>query len=83
MCKKAVGSYSHALEFARLLEGSKKYNKAINTYHSTMQFVPECYRIQEMCDKAVNTCFLYLILFPIDIKLKKYLTELFLKILIC
>ena len=35
MCKKAVGNYSHVLEFARLLEGSKKYNKAINTYHST------------------------------------------------
>ena len=67
MCKKAVGNYSHVLEFARLLEVSKKYNKAINTYHSTMQFVPECYRIQEMCDKAVSTCFLYLILFPIDI----------------
>ena len=36
---------------------------------------------QEICDKAVNRCFLYLILFLIDIKLKKCVTELFLKIL--
>ena len=31
-------------------------NKAIGTYHSPMQFVPECYKSQEMFDKAVNTC---------------------------
>ena len=30
-----------------------------------------------MCDKAVNTCFLYFILFPINTRLKKCVTELF------
>ena len=36
---------------------------------------------QEMCDEAVNRCFLYLIIFLVDIKLKKCVIELFLKIL--
>ena len=33
-------------------------DKAINTYHSTIQFVPDCYKTQEMCDQTVNKCFL-------------------------
>ena len=32
-------------------------NEAVNTYPSTIPFVPEYYKTQEMCDKAVNTCF--------------------------
>ena len=56
-------------------------DKAVDTHPSTIQFVPEWYRTQEMCDKTVNRCFLYLILFLISIKLKKCVTELFLKIL--
>ena len=55
--------------------------KAINTYFSTIKFVPECYKTQEMCDKAVNRCFSYFILLPIGIKLKKHFTELLPKIL--
>ena len=36
-------------------------DKAVNTYPSIIQFVPECYSAQEICDKAVNRCFcLYL-----------------------
>ena len=31
-------------------------DKSINT-HLSIQFVPECYKTQEMCDKAVNRCF--------------------------
>ena len=31
-------------------------DKAANTYSAT-QFVPECYKTQEMCDKAVNRRF--------------------------
>ena len=50
------------------------YDKAVNTHPSTMQFVPECCKTQEMCAKTVNICFLYLILFLINIKLKKYVT---------
>ena len=32
------------------------YNKAAGTYPSAIHFVPECYKSQEMCDKAVDTC---------------------------
>ena len=34
------------------------YEKSVNTYHSTSQFVFVCYKTQEMCDKDVNKCFL-------------------------
>ena len=30
--------------------------KAANSYLSTIIFVPECYKTQETCDKAVDTC---------------------------
>ena len=30
-------------------------DKAVNTHPSTIQFVPECYKTQEMFDKAVNS----------------------------
>ena len=32
--------------------------KVIDTYRFTIQFVPEFYKTQGMCDKAVNTCFI-------------------------
>ena len=38
---------------------------------------------QKICDKAVKRCFLYLVLFSIGKKLKKCVTELFTKILLC
>ena len=57
------------------------FDKAIDTYLSTTTFVPECFGTQEMCDKTVDKYFLYLVLFLIDIQLKKCVTELFLKIL--
>ena len=56
-------------------------DKDVSIYPSTIKFVPECYKTQEMCDKAVNRCFLYLIQILIGIKLKKCVTELFLKTL--
>ena len=31
-------------------------NKAVGTYPSPIQFVSECYKTQEMCDTAVDTC---------------------------
>ena len=31
-------------------------NKAVDTHPSTIQFVPECYKNQEMREKAVNRC---------------------------
>ena len=57
-------------------------DKAASTYASTIKFVPECFMTQKMCHKAVNRFFLYLILFLINIKLKKCVTELFLKTLL-
>ena len=55
-------------------------DKAVNTYPSTIEFVPECYKTQEMSNKAVKRCFLHLIILLIDIKHKKCVTDLFLKI---
>ena len=57
------------------------WDKDVDTYPSTIKFVPKPYITQETCDKAVNRRFLCFILFLIGIKLKKCLTELFLKIL--
>ena len=31
--------------------------KAVDTYLSTIKFVPECFMTPEMCDKEVNRCF--------------------------
>ena len=31
------------------------YNKAVENYTCALEFVPECYKAQNMCDKAVNT----------------------------
>ena len=71
-------------------------SKAVNNYPHALEFVPECYKIHKMCDKAVDThpptkniflnairfkkyvteqfiyVFLYLNLFLINMKLKKY-----------
>ena len=55
-------------------------DKPVNTYPSTIKFVPECLMTQEMCDEAVNSCFLFLILFIINIKLKKCEVVSFVKI---
>ena len=32
-------------------------DKAVNTYPSTIEYVPDQFKSQEMCDKAVNKCF--------------------------
>ena len=32
-------------------------DKAVDTYLSTIKFVPQSFMTQEMCDKAVNICF--------------------------
>ena len=31
-------------------------DEAVDTYHSTIQFVRDCYSTQEMCDQAINRC---------------------------
>ena len=69
MCSKAIDNYPHALEF---ISECYKTQKCIMKLPipSILKFVPECLMTQEMDDKAVNRCFLYLILFLIDTKLK-------------
>ena len=57
------------------------WDKAVNIYPSTIKVIPKCFIAQEIFDKAVNKCFLYLILFLINIKLKKCVTILFLNII--
>ena len=82
MCNKAIDNYPHPLEFVP--ECNKTQNmcdKAVETHPSTIKYVHECYKTQEMYYKTVHKCFLYLILFLIYIKLKKYVTQLFLYIL--
>ena len=46
-------------------------DKVVDTHPSTTEFVPECCKALETCYKAVNRYFLYLILFLININLKK------------
>ena len=80
MCSKAVDNYPYALEFVpECYRTHKMCDKTVNTSPFTIKFVPKCFMTQEMYDKAVR-CFLYLILFLINIKLKKCVTVLFLKI---
>ena len=54
--------------------------KAINTYPSTIKLVPECSMTQKCVIKQLINVLLYLILFMIDIKLKKRVKAVFLKI---
>ena len=39
-------------------------NKAVGTYPSAIQFVPESSKSQEMCDKAADTCLFVLDFVP-------------------
>ena len=54
-------------------------NKAVNAYSSTTKFAFECFMTQEIRDKAVNNVIFYVIVFLINIKHKKCITEIFLK----
>ena len=31
-------------------------NKTVDKFPSEIQFVPECFKTQEICNKAFNTC---------------------------
>ena len=41
-------------------------DKPVNTYHSTIQFVLDCCKTQEMCDKAVNKYFFFAFAYILD-----------------
>ena len=78
ICDKSIDNYSHTLEFVPgFYKYQKMYNRAVGTQPSTKQFVLECNEPKEICYKAVNIYSLYLILFLINMKLKKYVTQLF------
>ena len=47
----------------------------------TLMHVPDSYKTQKIRDKDLNGSFLAFFIFLIDIKLKKFVTELFLMIL--
>ena len=80
MCK-VIKNYPHALEFVPKCYKTQKINicdKAVDTYPSTIKFVPECYKTQKCVAEQFIVAFLYLGLFLINVKLKKYVTLLFL-----
>ena len=75
MRNKAVDNYPHSLEFIpECCKTQKMCDKAVDTYYTTIKYAPKYYRTPEMCNKAIHKCFLYLILFLMNIKLKKYVT---------
>ena len=87
MCNKAINNYPHALELVPECykpppppQKKKIRDNSVDTYPSTIKFASECFMAQEVCDKAVNRCFLYFIVFLTNIKIKKYVTILFLRI---
>ena len=56
ICNEAVDSYAHALELVHncyCYKTQKMCNKTVNT---SIHFVPECYKNQEMIDKIAFIC---------------------------
>ena len=70
MCDKAIVNYFTPLKFVPDCYKTRNMSdKAVDTYPSAMQFASDGYKTQEMCNKPF--AFLYLILFPVNVKLKK------------
>ena len=53
MCVTSVDNYPHALKFVHNCYTTDK------PILSKRSFVPDCCRVQQMCDKALNRCCLY------------------------
>ena len=82
MRNRAVYNYPHAVEY--VTEGYKTQtmcDKDVDTYPSTIKFLLECFMTQNCEIKQLIDVILYLSIFLIGIKIKKFVTELFLKIL--
>ena len=80
MCDKVVDNYPHALKFVPDCYMTQKMcDKAVNTHAFIIEYVPDQFKKRVI--KRLIDVFLYLILFPINMRLKKCVTELFLKIL--
>ena len=50
-------------------------DKATDLYLSTIQFIPECYKTQEMCNKVAHTCFFLFYFFHDPFKTHKICDE--------
>ena len=59
------------------------FNKAVGMYSSGIQFVPDQYKTQKMCAKAVDTCHFVFGSVLTDIRPTKCVIMLFLMILLC
>ena len=59
-------------------QDSKMCDKAVDTHPTTIKYIPECYKTQDMCYKAVHRCFLLFDSIPSILfdskKLKKYIS---------
>ena len=55
ICEEAVDDHLSTIQF--LPSTTQFLPEAVNNYPSTILFVPECYKTQGKCNKAVNTCF--------------------------
>ena len=59
------------------------FNKAVGMYSSGIQFIPDQYKTQKMCAKAVDTCAFVFGSVLTDIRPNKCVIMLFLMILLC
>ena len=78
MFDKAIDNYPQAIKFVPdccMIQSMS--DKVVNLYPSTIEYISD----QEIYDKVVSRSFFCLILFPINIRLKKCMAELLLKIL--
>ena len=74
MCFKEVDNYNEALEFvSECYKTQIVFDKAVDKHLTTISYVPECYNAIRI-KKTVIKQFFYLILFPINIRLKKSVT---------
>ena len=55
-------------------------DKAVDTYPSTTEYVPDQFRTQEMCDKALDKCPFGFDSVPDQFKTHECMTKFFLKI---
>ena len=84
MRDKAVDNYPHALKYVHsCFKTQDIVTKRLILIRVQYNLKPEYYETQELCDKAVKTCFLHLFLSLIYVSLKKCVAKLFLRFLLC
>ena len=72
VCDKAVDNYPHALKFVpNYCITQNMRDKAINTCHSTIRFVPDCSKTKEIVIELFLNVFLCDYIALINIKLKE------------